>query len=167
MATSIPPLPNPHRGEVHPSKLVRRTQTAAIRAAHPGSPPTAATWQPWAQVQKEADARLKTELDAALAELHAQAAEAAAILDTAYTTADSRSATLQAAAWAAFHRYQDLAEQTWTGIITPALAAYADRLQRAHEHYSQALDQAEAAHRTVLADAARAKSDAGGMSGVA
>lgn len=174
MATTPPhhpehhtPPPNPHRGEVPPSKLVRRTQQAAIRAAHPGAPPTAATWTPWAPTQKEADARLKTEIDAALSELTALTKEADHILDTAYTLADTRAAQLQAAAWAAHKRFMDQAEATWTGIVTPALAAYNDQLQRAQEHYTQALDAAESAHSAALANASRAQNLGNGMTGVA
>lgn len=161
------PPPNPHRGEHAPSKTVRRTQTAAIRAAHPGAPPTAATWAPWAVTQKEADARLKTELDAALAELTGLVKEADHILDTTYTLADQRAAHLQAQAWAAFKRFMDAAQATWDGLVTPALAAYDDRLQRAHERYAVALDNAESAHRQLLADIARAKSDGGTITGAA
>lgn len=174
MATHTPPLPehhtpppNPHRGETKPSALVRRTQTAAIRSAHPSAPPTAATWTPWAPTQKEADARLKTEIDSALAELNALQQQADHVLDTAYTLADTRAAQLQASAYAAFKRLNDQAEATWAGIVTPALAAYNDQLQAAHQRYTAALDSAEAAHSQMLADAARAKSLGSTMTGVA
>lgn len=161
------PPPNPHHTQVPPSHTVRRTQQAAIRAAHPGAPPTAATWAPWIPTQKEADARLKTEVDAALAELNALQKEADHILDTAYTLADTRAAQLQAAAWASFNRLMDLAQKTWEGIVTPALAAHQDTIGRAHDHYSAALSNAESTHRQLLADANRAKTDAGQISGAA
>jgi ElaB/YqjD/DUF883 family membrane-anchored ribosome-binding protein len=161
------PPPNPHAGQHKPSATVRRTQTAAIRAAHPGSPPTHATWTPWAPTQREADARLKTEIDSALAELTALVKEADHILDSTYTLADQRAAKLQAEAWAAFKRFMDAAEKTWDGLVTPALAAYDDRLQRAHERYATALGQAESTHRQLLADAQRAQADGRTISGVA
>lgn len=161
------PPPNPHRGEVKPSALVRRTQTAAIRSAHPGSPPTAATWTPWAPLQKEADARLKTELDAALAELNARANDAAQILDRATTLADRQSEQLQAQAYALFKRYSDMADKAWESIMGPALAAYDDRITQARSRYDQLLNQAESIHSAMVSDAARASNDGTGMTGVA
>ncbi len=161
------PPPNPHHTQVPPSHTVRRTQQAAIRAAHPGTPPHTANWTPWAPTQKEADSRLKTEIETALSELNALQKEADHILDTAYTLADQRAAQLQAAAWAQFQRFMDMAEKTWTGIVTPALARHADAIGRAHDHYVTALNEAEATHRQMLADADRAKSDGAKISGVA
>jgi hypothetical protein len=61
----------------------------------------------------------------------------------------------------------DAAEKTWDGLVTPALAAYDDRLQRAHERYATALGQAESTHRQLLADAQRAQADGRTISGVA
>jgi hypothetical protein len=161
------PPPNPHRGEHKPSATVRRTATAAIRAAHPGAPPTKATWTPWAPTRKEADARLKTEVDAATAELTALVKEADRILDTSYTLADQQAAHLQAQAWAAWKRFMDSADKTWHGIIDPALSAYDDQLQKAHERFSTALGQAEATHRQLLADAQRAENAGHSITGVA
>lgn len=174
MAITRPPVPehhptppNPHRGEVHPSALVRRTQTAAIRSAHPGSPPTAATWAPWAPLQKEADARLKTELDVALAELNARAADAAQILDRATTLADQRAEALQAQAYALFKRYNDMADKSWADIMGPALAAYDDRISQARSRYDQLLNHAESTHSAMVSDAARASNLGSGITGVA
>lgn len=154
--------PPPYRPPVpvhHPSPSARRTAVEQARTA--GTQPTThpAVWQPWVALAKQAEARYKTEITAALRDYESAAALAGQVIDTASAMAAEVSGQLEAIAWQAWHKYMAAADQSSRSILDPARAGYDQAIAYAREAYDRALGDAEKTYKAVLADVARAKAD--------
>ena len=168
MATKDTPrmTPTVHPGGVpaardHPSAAVRRAAVVQARAAIPANSGHPAVFQPWTILLAQADARLKTEITAALRALEAEQAEAGRVLDRAYAMAAEAAGALETAGYAALDKYLRDADDTRAKIVNPAVSLYDRLIATAHDRYTAALDDARKTYQTLAADAAQAKTDAG------
>lgn len=168
MAQHVTPRPAPpeHRPTIrpagdHPSAAVKRAAVTQARAAVPANSGHPAVFQPWATLLAAADARLKTEITAALRALEAESAEAGRALDRAYAMAAEAAGALETAGYAALDKYLKDADETRARIVDPAVQLYDRLIGDAHKRYAAALDDARGTYQTLAADAAQAKTDAG------
>lgn len=145
------------------SNTVARNAVIAARQVSAANPPHTAVWQPWERVIADAEARLKTETTAALAELDRRANEAAQLLNVAYATAASPAAALRKTAWDTWHRYMSMADDLLTSVIQPATAAYDSQIAEARAAYDAALGDAVGAYTKMLDAANRAKTEAASL----
>lgn len=129
----------------------------AARATVTSPPAHASVYTPWKQLLAKAEARLKVEISAALAELERDSAAAGTLLDTAYSTAAEAAGHLEDAAWAAWHKYMAAADDTRNSILAPATTAYDATIAALHARYEKSLAEAIAAYRTLLSDAQAAE----------
>lgn len=115
-------------------------------------------WQPWVAVQANALSRLKTQLTASLQQLDRDVNEAGKLLDAARAVADQETAHLEAAAWAAWHRYMTLAAEIERRVMEPALKAHAEQLEAAQKRFRDAVDPVEHAYERVKTQASYSQS---------
>ena len=114
---------------------------------------TAPVWQPWVNTQAKALSVLKTQIDIALRESEREQAGAQKILDGATALATAQTRQLEAAAWAAWHKYMNEAAAVHEAIMGPALTAYTRAMETAHSRLTGRLDPVEHAYARVAADA--------------
>lgn len=144
----------------HPSPTVKRGQVVATRSGSTAAAPHESVYAPWEKLLSQADARLKTEITAALRELEGETAEAGQILDRAYSMAAESAGALEHAAWAAYEKYMAAADDTRSAILTPATAHYDSLIAAATARYNKALDDARRTYNSIVNDVNKAKSDA-------
>ena len=168
MATrETPPRPAPgHHPAItpardHPSAAVKRAAVVQSRAAVPANSGHPAVFQPWTTLLAQADARLKTEITAALRALEAEQAEAGRALDRSYAMAAEAAGALETAGYAALDKYLKDADETRAKIVNPAVSLYDRLIAAAHDRYTAALDDARKTYQLLAGDAAQAKADAG------
>lgn len=143
-----------------PSPAVKRAQVVATRSAASSPAAQAAVYRPWDTLLRQADARLKTELTAALRELEQGTAVAGTLLDTAYSMAAEAAQALENAAWAAWHKYMAAADDTRNTIIGRAVTAYDEQIKAMHTRYNKSISDAETTYKTLADDASRAQTAA-------
>lgn len=127
-------------------------------AAAGGSEPVPAgaeppVYQPWVLVLQNAQSRLKTDVQAALRTYNRQTADAGRLLDTARAIASVQSKQLETAAWEAWHRMMAEAAAVTEAIMTPALTAYKNAMDGAHDQLRKDLTPVEERYKQVAADA--------------
>lgn len=144
----------------HPGPVTRRQHVIATRTTSTGPAPHPSVYQPWAQLLTQGDIRLKKEITDALRKLEAETAEADQLLDRAYSMAAEAAGALEAAAWAAWGKWMAAADDTRSGIVTPAVARYDEAVAGATARYNAALADARKTYDTIVADADKAKADA-------
>lgn len=86
--------------------------------------------------------------------------QAAVILDTTSAYAAEAAGTLEAAGWAAWHKYMEAADTTRNQILNAARTGYDQAITYAHDQYAAALADAEKTFTSMMNDAGRAKADA-------
>lgn len=163
------PLPRPGPRPVAPpthhippvNPVLTRTAVTTVRTTTTAAHPHPTVYQPWKELQTAAAARLKIELSDALRALEQAMLQAGVILDTTSAYAAEAAGQLEAAAWAAWHKYMDAADKTRTDILKAAVGGYDSAIESAHNAYVTALDDAEKTFKSMMNDAARAKNDAG------
>lgn len=137
--------------------LARRIAYTANRRGQVPGEGHPAVWKPWAEVIKEASARLRVELTDGLRRLEAENAAAGQLLDTAAGLADESVRHITEAAWAAWHRQMDAAQTTAEAILAPARSAYDQETARAEQRYSAAVESAKRTFERTLAKAREAE----------
>lgn len=137
--------------------LARRIAYTAQRHGQVPGEGHPAVWKPWAEVVKEASARLRVELSDGLRRLEQENAEAGQLLDTAAGLADETVKRITEAAWAAWHRQMDAAASTAEAILGPAQQAYEAETTRADQRYAQAVETAKRTFERTLAKAREAE----------
>ncbi|HEV2222426.1 MAG TPA: hypothetical protein VGR84_05430 [Candidatus Acidoferrales bacterium] len=155
LARTVPPTRD------HPSAAVKRAAVVQSRAAAPANSGHPAVFQPWTVLLAQADARLKTEITAALRALEAEQAEAGRALDRSYAMAAEAAGALETAGYAALDKYLKDADETRAKIVNPAVSLYDRLIAAAHDRYTAALDDARKTYQLLAGDAAQAKTDAG------
>lgn len=90
-------------------------------------------WQPWVETHAKAQSALKTQINTALAQFNRDMTDAQRLLDTAQSIAQQQVKQLEAAAWAAWHRYMQEANAVHEAVMNPALAAFEGATQQAHD----------------------------------
>lgn len=133
----------------------------ATRTAATSPAPHPTVYAPWSTLLAQADARLKTEINAALRDLEQATATAGQILDSMSAYASESAARLEATAWDTWTKYMDAADATRNAILARATAAYDQAIALAHGQYDAALGDAEKTYQTIANDANAAKSVAG------
>lgn len=121
--------------------------TVATTPATPiASAATAPVWQPWTEVHAQAQSRLKTQINTASVQFNRDMAAAQRLLDTAESIAQEQVKQLEAAAWAAWHKYQQEANAIHEAVMNPALAAYQNAVEQAHGRANTLIYRAQAAY---------------------
>lgn len=113
---------------------------------------TAPVWQPWAEVQANAQSRLKTETQAGLRAFDRTVTDAGRLLDSARAIADQQAKQLEAAAWAAWNKYMAQAREIHDAVMAPALSAYTDTVTAAHSRLRHELGKVNDAYNRILSD---------------
>lgn len=142
------------------SPAVARNAVLAQRQAAATDPPHPAVWQPWEATGADAAGRLKIEMSSALSALDARMTEAGRVLDLAYATAAGPAAQMRAAAYAAFDKYMNLADELYKAIMDPAVTRYDQLVSEATSAYQTALADATKTYKAALASATAAKTEA-------
>jgi hypothetical protein len=96
---------------------------------------------------------LKTQITAALADFERAQADAQRVYDGAIAIAAGQVHPLEAAAWAAWHKYMDEAGRVNEAIMTPATKAYESAMEAAHLRLVARLDPVEHAYARAAYDA--------------
>lgn len=151
--------PRPRVTVPTPTPVVRRTAVLAARSTPPTAGGHPAVWAPWATLVTAAEARMKTEVQAAIGDLHAAESAAGRILDMAEAMAKEASSQIISAAWARWNTDMAAAADASQAILDPARTAYEAQLTAAHDRFNAAITSAERVFKSILADADRAKAD--------
>jgi len=125
----------------------------------PTSPPHTSVYAPWTKLLAQAETRYKTELTVALNDLDRATGDAGRLLDQAATMAAEAGAHLEQAAWAAWSKYMAMADDTRNNILDRARQHYDQAITYARKQYDSALSDAERTYQAIAVDATRAQSD--------
>lgn len=147
---------------VTPTSPVVRATVVATRTPPPHPQPHPAVYQPWVALINEANTRYRTEISAALADLDRAMGQAGQLLDVSAAEASEAGAALEQAAYTAWSKYMAMADDTRNTILSRARTAYDQAITYAQHQYGLALADAEKTHKSIVADANRAKADAAG-----
>jgi hypothetical protein len=145
----------------HGSAGARRAAVMAARHHQVPGDGHPRVWQPWAKLIKEAEQRMRTEVDAALREYEAALGAAGQVLDLADTIAREAEERTARAAWEALTRQLDAAADAAAAILGPARGAYEREVGRASDDYQAAIGVARRAFERAIADAQAAEQLAG------
>lgn len=125
------------------------SSAGGITAALPSPVPATAAapvWQPWTETHAQAQSKLKTQINTALASFNRDMSDAQRLLDTAESIAQQQVKQLEAAAWAAWHKYMTEANAVHDAVMTPALAAYQTAIEQAHQRANTLIFRAQGAY---------------------
>lgn len=116
-----------------------------------------AIWRPWETLVKEAEARMRVELNEALRQLESDTAKAGQIIDVAAALADQASKQLAQSAWHEWRRLMTLAGDAAEAVLEPARQAYDNETERAGREFDVAVTSAKRAYERAIRDADQAK----------
>lgn len=117
----------------------------------------APVWQPWITTHDAAQSALKTAIGAELREFDQVVKQAQAMLDRAAAAASQQARQLETAAWMSWQKYMDEAGVVSDLLMSPALKAYNQVLDKAHTRLTQRIAAAESSFNQAAAAAAYAK----------
>jgi hypothetical protein len=106
----------------------------------------APVWQPWVETHAKAQSALKTQINVANIAFNRDMADAQRLLDAAESIATHQTRELEAAAWAAWHKYMQEANAIHDAVMKPALTAYEQAVEQAHERANTLIYRAQAAY---------------------
>lgn len=143
-----------------PSGLAPRTIPTPSSATSPAAPSEpvpagaeAPVYQPWVAVLENAQSRLKTDVQTLLRVYNRDIGAAGRLLDTARAIADQQSKQLETAAWEAWHRIMAEAAAVHNAIMEPALTAYKNAMDGAHDRLRKDLTPVDERYKQVASDA--------------
>ena len=123
--------------------------TSSVTTSTPGPIPSGAAgpvWQPWVDTHAKAQSVLKTQINTALVAFNRDMADAQRLLDAAESIAQQQVKQLEAAAWAAWHKYMQEANTVHEAVMTSAIAAYDSATTQAYDRANTLVFHAQAAY---------------------
>lgn len=148
----------PARNTAGSSASVTSTPPATTIPAAAAGP----IWQPWVNTHAKAQSALKTQINTASLEFDRNMADAQRLLDAAESIAAQQTRQLEAAAWAAWHKYMSEASAVHDAVMKPAEAAFESALQQAYNRANTLITRAHTAYDQAKTIAIYGRNLAGG-----